>query len=195
MISILKIIENTLSKCHKEIPGKPTRAFIFPSFSSFVKNKMGGVNGSSPWKNVILIHINPTVEDWETTLESTIAHEYNHSVVYNYNSFKTLLEGIILEGFAEHFREHVVGGEKAPWSRAVSEEECKKYFPKLEDKLNSKDSQVYRRVFYGSEQFPLWLGYSLGYQIVKSFLSKNKRMSWSTIVKIKSKEILKQSSF
>jgi len=192
---ILKIIEDTLSKCHKEIPAKPTRTFLFPSFNSFVKNKMGGVGGFSSWKNTILIDINQTVKDWETALKNTIAHEYNHSVVYNFHKWETLLDSIIFEGFAEHFREQVVGGEKAPWAKAVSQKECKKHFSKLKEKLNSKNHQLYREVFFGSEKYPLWLGYSLGYQIVRSFLNKNKEKSWIDIVKIKPKEILKQSSF
>ncbi len=192
---MLKIIEDTLSKCHKEIPAKPTRTFLFPSFNSFVKNKMGGVGGFSPWKDTILLDINPTVKNWETALKNTIAHEYNHSVVYNFHKWETLLDSIIFEGFAEHFREQVVGGKKAPWAKAVSQKECKKHFSKLKEKLNSKNHQLYREVFFGSEKYPLWLGYSLGYQIVKSFLSKNKGESWIDMVKIKPKEILKQSSF
>lgn len=192
---ILKIIEDTLSKCHEELPAKPTRAFLFPSFNSFVKNKMGGVGGFSPWKNTILVDINPSVKDWETALNNTIAHEYNHSVVYNFHKWETLLDSIIFEGLAEHYREQVVGGEKASWAKAVPQKECKRYFSKLKEKLNSKNHQLYREVFFGSEKYPLWLGYSLGYQIVKSFLSKNKEKSWIDIVKMKPKEILKNSSF
>lgn len=187
---ILKIIEDTFSKCHRELPAKPTRTFLFPSFNSFVKNKMDGVGGFSPWKNTILIDINPTVKNWETALKNTIAHEYNHSVVYNLHKWKTLLDSIIFEGFAEHFREQIVSGERAPWTKAVSQEECKKHFSKLKKKLNSKNHQLYREVFFGSEKYPLWLGYSLGYQIVKLFLSKNKEKSWIEIVKIKPKDIL-----
>lgn len=192
---IFKIIENTLSKCHEELPAKPTRTFLFPSFNSFVKNKMSGVGGFSAWKNTILIDINPTVRNWETALINTMVHEYNHSVVYNFHKWESLLDSIIFEGFAEHFREWVVGGERAPWTKAVSQEECKKHFSKLKTKLNSKNHQLYREVFFGSEKYPLWLGYSLGYQIVRSFLSKHKEKSWIDIVKIKPKEILKQSSF
>ena len=142
------------------------------------KNKMDGVSGFSPWKNTILIDINPSAKNWETSLKNTISHEYNHSVVYNFHKWETLLDSIIFEGFAEHFREQVVGGEKASWAKAVSQKECKKHFSKLKEKLNSKNQQLYREVFFGSEKYPLWLGYSLGYQIIKSFLSKNKEKSW-----------------
>jgi len=192
---ILKIIKETLSKCHNKLPARPTRTFLFPSFNSFVKNKMGGVGGFSPWRNTIIISINPTVRNWETALKKTIAHEYNHSVIYNSHKWENLLDSIIFEGFAEHFREQVVGGKRAPWAKAVSQKECQKYFSKLKEKLNSKNHQLYREVFFGSEKYPLWLGYSLGYQIVNSFLSKNKEKSWTDLVKIKPKEILKESSF
>ncbi len=192
---ILQIIEDTLLKCHNKLPAKPTRTFLLPSFNSFVKNEMNGVGGFSPWKNTILIDINPSVKNWETTLKNTIAHEYNHSVVYNFHKWESLLDSLIFEGFAEYFREQVVGGERAPWAKAVSRKECKKHFFKLKEKFNSKNHQLYREIFFGSEKYPLWLGYSLGYQIVKSFLSKNKDESWIDIVKIKPKDVLKQSNF
>lgn len=192
---IFRIIEDTLAKCHNKLLAKPTRIFLFPSFNSFVKNKMGGVGGFSPWKNTTLIDINPTVKNWETALKNTICHEYNHSEVYNYHKWESLLDSIIFEGFAEHFREQVIGGGRAPWTKAVAQNKCKRYFSKLKEKLNSKNHQLYREVFFGSEKYPLWLGYSLGYLIVKLFLSKNKEKSWIDIVKIKPKEILKQSDF
>ncbi len=190
---IFKIIETSLIACHKELPARPTRIFLFPNFHPFVKNKMDGVSGFSPWKNTILLNINPTAKNWEFALRNAVAHEYNHCVIYNFHKWETLLDSIIFEGFAEHFREQIIGGERAPWTKAVSRKECKKYFSRLE--FNSKNHQIYREVFFGSKKYPLWIGYSLGYQIVKSFLSKNKKQSWVDIVKIKPKEILKQSEF
>lgn len=192
---IFNIIKDTLTKCHSKLSAKPARIFLFPNFNSFVKNRMGGVSGFSPRENTILIDINPTVKEWETNLKNTICHEYNHSVVYNFHKWNTLLDNLIFEGLAEHFREQVIGGKRSPWVKAVSQQKCRKYFSQLEGVLNSKSHQLYREVFFGSRTYPLWLGYSLGYYIVYSFLNNNKEKSWEDIVKIKPKEILEQSSF
>ncbi len=192
---IFKIVNNTLSKCQKKLPSKPSKIFLFPTFNSFIKNKMNGVSGFSPQANTILIYLNPSRKNWETALKHTITHEYNHSVVYNFHKWKSLLDSIIFEGFAENFREQVVGGERSPWTKAVSPEECKKYFSNLKEKLNLQNHQLEREVFFGSNNYPLWLGYSLGYQIVKSFLNKSKEKYWSDIIKANPKKILKQSNF
>lgn len=192
---ILHIIKDTLSKCHDAIPSNPTRIFIFPGFNSFVTDKMGGVGGFSPWKNTILLNINPTVNNWEAALKNSIAHEYNHSVVYNSHRWESLLDSLIFEGFAEHFREQIVGGDRAPWTKAVAPKVCKEHYSKLKAKFLTKDYQLYSEVFFGGGKYPLWLGYSLGYQIVREFLRKNKAMDWDTIITTKPKDIVQQSGF
>jgi uncharacterized protein YjaZ len=192
---IFYLTKDALSKCHKELPAKFTKIFLFPSFSSFVKNKMGGVGGFSPWKNIILIDINPRAKGWETALKNSICHEYNHSVAYTFHKWESLLDSIIFEGLAEHFRRQVVGGKRAPWTKVVSQKECKIYFSELKKRLNSKSHQLYEEVFFGKSNYPFWFGYSLGYNIVRSFFQKNKEKSWAEIIKIKPKDILKQSDF
>lgn len=77
---ILEIIKKSIKKYHQFIPLGPTRIFIFPSFNPFKKEKMFGVGRFCPGKNAVLIDINP-VSGWQTALEKTVYHEFNHSIV------------------------------------------------------------------------------------------------------------------
>ncbi len=133
-----------------------------------------------------------------TSLIETIAHELNHAVFLHYrdsSSWLTLLEALIFEGFAENFREEVVGGDIAPWSKALSDNESQKEFFKLEKYLGSTENKVYQDVFFGNKEYKKWTGYTIGYQIVKSFRKKNPNKSWLEILKTKPEKILEASTF
>lgn len=187
---VFAIISYALKKCYHELPLGPVRVFVFPGFNSFVKEKMRGVGGRTPHKGAITVNINPSAKGWKTALKETICHEYAHSVTYRYHKWQTLLDSIVFEGLAEHFRESVVGGKKAPWARAISGKRSREMLGLLKNKLYSKSYKFYSDVFFGGKKYPLWSGYSIGYHIVGGFLEQNKRISWKEIVKIKPKEIL-----
>lgn len=193
--SILQIIKKSIIECHNKIKTKPTRIFILPNFSTFTKEKMNGISGFCPHNNTFFLTINPSAKGWKKRLPKSIYHEFNHSVIYNYHKWDTLLDGIIFEGFAENFGESIMKGERQPWTKAVSRKECKKYLRKLRRKLNSKSQNLYFEVFYYDRKYPHWLGYTLGYYIVKDFLSKNKNMRWNDIIKLSPKKVLKESGF
>ena len=60
---VLRVITDSVTECHQIVPTAPTQIFVFPTFSDFVKRKMGGTNGYTPWKNTILLFVNP-VRGW-----------------------------------------------------------------------------------------------------------------------------------
>lgn len=204
---IAGIIGRTIEKCHESLPFEPVRVFVFPTFNPFVKDRMSGVTGFG--FGAIRLFINPNVKGWKTALKECVGHEFNHVVYNKYHrretvldnviagQRETLLDSIIYEGLAEPFREHVVGGKQAPWSKALTLRECKRIFSRIEKLLSSKSPKVYRSVFFDSknEKYPLWSGYSIGYQIVRNFLKNNEEMSWEEIMRLKPKEILEKSGF
>lgn len=193
---ILKIIEKALRKCHEVLPSEPTRVFVFPTFDQFAREKMSGIKGFCLKENVILSYISPT-KRWKTVLKEMICHEFNHSVIFKYHKWRTLLDSIIFEGLAENFREDIVGGKPAPWSKALSPFRSKKIFSEMKKLkvLSSKSEKLYSSVFFENKDFPRWTGYSIGYQIVKSFLRNNEALSWKNIVELQPREILKKSKF
>lgn len=187
------IIERAIKKCHQVIPSEPTRIFVFPTFNPFVIKKMSGVAGYCPWQKTILLYVNP-VSGWEKSLEGTVYHEFNHSVVEKYHQRKTLLDNIIIEGLAENFTESM-SKTASPWAKSVPLTGCKTIFPKIKRLLKSRDYNVYQELFFAGKKYPLWAGYSIGYQIVKSFIKKNKNLTWKEIIKIRPEIILEKSGF
>ena len=190
-----RIIKDAITSCHKVIPTRPIHVFVFPSFSKFEAAKMTGTSGFTPWQDVILIFINPLAGQWARALPKTIAHEYCHVAVLKYHKWRTLLDSIIFEGLAEHFREYTVGGNRAPWARALGVKQGKKLFQELKKNLYSRDLKLYRAVFFGNKNYPQWAGYSIGYQVVGNFIKNHPGLSWEKIIALDPKEILERSSY
>ena len=54
----------------------------------------------------------------------------------------------MFEGLAEHFKEHIAADSKqSPWVKALNENEAKKVFNTLVNKLNSDNWKLYREAF------------------------------------------------
>ena len=200
---ILKISKKTIKRCHEEILSKPTRIFIFPALDSFTKNKLSGVKGFCRWQYSILINIFPNnkTKEWKKVLKRLICHEYNHSVVAKATQKEpikwNMLEAIIYEGFSTNFEEYICK-KPGPYAKALSKKDCEKYFLKIKKHFNLKGKnqfKLYKALFYEGKKYPLWAGYSIGYQVVKDFLEKNPKLKWQEIIKTNPKKVLKESSF
>lgn len=188
-------IKQSLKKCSKFLASKGTIIFVFPCFNLFVKEKMFGVNGFTPCANTFHVFLY-TQKYNKKMFQKMIAHEFNHSVFMDYHNLiytqLTLLDSLILEGLAQNFVESLFR-EPGPWAKAIPLKECKEVFSRVEKSINSKDYHIYSELFFEGKKYPLWAGYSLGYQIVKSFLKIQKKISWGEIMKLSSLSILENS--
>ena len=192
---ITLIIAQTLQKCHQKISlPHAIRLHCFPSHNWFTNTKMFGVSGyTSDQKNIFLFI--SSQKSWRQQLKNTVAHEYTHLFAYRHHDWKTLLDSLIFEGIAENFRESAVGGKPSPWVEALSTQRSKAIFKKVKHRLQSVDERQYQRLFLGVDRrYPLWAGYAIGYQIIKSFVAHNP-MSWPKIVKMKPNDILEKSHY
>ncbi len=191
-----KLISKALVKSYNTLPNPHTNIFVFPTFSPFVKHQMNGSTGYTPHKNTIHMYVYPErVQGWQQEISNTIAHEYTHSVVMNYHKWQTLLDSLVYEGLAEHFRENVVGGGRVPWTNAISAKQIQRYWRELKPQINSKDYKLYHKVFFEGKLYPKWTGYTIGYNIFKSFLKGEKNKDWKQIVRNNAKQILAKSNF
>ncbi len=185
---ILQTLQFVLSECQQVLPSqKAMHVYVFPCFNPFTKESLKGVGGFCPYNNVCHLFL---CQDFnETALQDTLAHEYNHAFIMH--RWSTLLDSLVFEGLAEHFREHILQGPKANYVTAVSKAECHKHFRNLQTNLDQTD--LHDAVFFDQEslQYPHWLGYSLGYHIVESFLKQNPNKTWSEIMQIEAEDILK----
>lgn len=71
-------IEKTLIKFKPFLKDK-IYIFIFPTVDDFIIKEMNGVTGFCPWKNTILISMNP-ISGWKTALRGVIGHELAHAI-------------------------------------------------------------------------------------------------------------------
>lgn len=196
-VKIIEIVTKTIKKCSDVLPGGITSIFVFPTFSQFVKEEMSGTFGYVPWPDTILIFINPAHLQYGKALSETVGHEFNHAVFLRDKKCASLSDSLIFEGLAEHFREQVIGGDQAPWTKIFGLDLAENIFSemKLANLLQSTDPEIRRGVFFGDEKHIRWTGYAIGYYIVKSFLENNPSLNWKEIMARQLKDILSGSNF
>jgi hypothetical protein len=191
----IRILRNTLPILSQVLFIKPLTVYLFPSFNSFVANQMGGTSGFSPSQNTLFIEINPNTNNWSQNLPQTLAHEYHHAMVYNFHPWQTLLDTLIFEGLAEHFREHILHSPRSSWTTAVNYSQVLEYLPKILPKLHSTNPEDEREVFFQGQTYPLWLGYSLGYFLTKDFVQQHLHQGWYAITQTAPDTIFHSNNF
>lgn len=191
--AIEKIIYAAVKKCHKTLPHPdlPVFAFVYPWFPDADSRILFG--GTTALATYYTMHLFVDLSAYtQTSLKQTIAHEWNHLVFYRHHPERqhTLLAHMIMEGFAEVFREEVLGGKHAPWSLALTRKEALKQFELFKQCLNVKGMRIYREVFLGSRKYKRWTGYSIGYRLIKEFRKEHLKLSWGEMIKIKPEDII-----
>lgn len=183
-------VKKTLDEIRKDISLEKLNIFVFPTTSEFVKNKLNGISGFCTFKKTMVLHVYPS-ENWEEEMEKSLIHESAHALspAYNINNM-SVGEGIIFDGIAENFVEHVTK-QKSYLGNTIAKEDAQKYFEELKEKINKKGFEDYGEVFYGTGKYPLWTGYSIGYHLIKDYLKKA-NLSWEGVIKKNPKEILKE---
>jgi|TARA_Y100000310_G_scaffold253216_1_gene260046 uncharacterized protein YjaZ len=188
---IKKTIDEETNNCDEFIR-KKLSFFIFPVFSKFIIEKLNGIMGASTLNDTILIFVNP-VGEWKKSLREVIYHELAHAVSPYYDMGNLSIgEGIIFDGIAEHFREDRINGDRAPWSKALSEDEAMDLFEKIKPLLDKRDEKIYGEVFFGAGDYPLWTGYSIGYYLIGKYLKKQDKIDWKKIINTNPSEIMNE---
>jgi len=181
-------IHSSVKKCNEVLanPEGPVSIFVFPWFpTSNESHDLEGVNAFTVYKNTIHVFLDLKTYT-RTSLKETVAHEYSHVIYYHYHyseSF-TVLESIYMEGLAENFREEAMGGKQAIWATALSKEEAMEWLSKIHELLLNSNSKVIGAVLLGNDTYPRWMGYSIGYHVVKDFRKESKHLTWDDIGKL-----------
>lgn len=191
----VKVIERALRDAKKVLSSKRyTRIFVFPSFSAFTKEQMGGVSGYTPWEDTLLLFIDPTARS-RKSLRDTILHEYVHSVSREHHLWKTLRDSIVFEGLAENFVYSISRGILSPWAASIPRERASKVFAEIRKNLSSTDVGLYRELFFKNEKYPLWAGYAIGYHLISAYRKKHPELGWDELVKKSTAEFVKTAIF
>lgn len=189
ILGVFKLANETL-----EIPIGQL-VYIFPWQDNDPEYGMGGTTGTAQYSCVFHIYIDVRKLSMNA-LRDTIVHELNHTIYY-YRNFErmgeySLLENIVMEGLAEHFREEVLGGEHAPWAVALEEEEAFVMAKTLAPDWDSTDwDGPIPEVIFGYGKYPKWFGYTLGYWLVKRMRERHPQMMWDELMDVSVEEYRK----
>jgi len=171
--------------------------YILPMCNEGASKDLDGVNGFVvDGVNVFYLLIDTKNPKWRTSLTETVPHEYAHMVYTSKFEWNSILDGMVNEGLAEHFREYITGGNQTPWSIALKKSDALRELNKLPKTLLNKfidESNVddlYISYFFGTKDLPEWYGYSLGYWLIDEIMDKNK-INLIELFEKKPKEVLK----
>ncbi len=159
----------------------------------FVIPKLG-IGGSAIGKSCIEVKIDFSRKDLQKIIDvelpSTIYHELAHLVRENSIGYgNTLLDSFVSEGVSCFVEKSILPNRKIPYIQKIKNE--KKLWDKAK-KLLGETKYNYSEWFFGSGKLPNWTGYRLGFLLVENFAKKNK-ISLEKLVRLHSKEILKES--
>jgi len=143
-------------------------------------DEIGGIGGYTPNANTMFIYLNPHHRDFKKVLKDeltfTLAHELHHTIRWQKEvEGDTLLEAMIFEGLADHFAQEITGRIKPSLYSCALTPEQKKIFLKKASEEWDKSTYDHHLWFFGSNPkiIPRWTGYTLGYDLVDSYLKAN----------------------
>lgn len=172
-----------------------------PPNDRFVIDRMGGVVGSAS-SSTLHLQVYPT-EGWVAKVKYTVAHEYHHAAWFqrlpNRSGTFTLLDYLVFEGRADSFAKMLYPGAAAPWTDALTAGQEKEQWSALQPLLASQDYDLHGRVMFGGSFFgggyPVWTGYTIGFNIVQAFLENNPGVPVETWTTLDARTILERGDY
>lgn len=161
--------------------------------------EMSGIMGLTAGSKQIILTVEPEIPGWENMLEYAVAHEYNHAYWTNVNFGKstkwTLLVYLVFEGRGDYFAHLIYPNVIAPWTMALTENQKSDLWNKIKPNLQSEDISYQMEVMFGSEKYPVWGGYTVGYDMVRTAVTNNKKLKADNWTNLASEKILEQSKY
>lgn len=201
--NVEELVRTSYEKVISYLPPMEPETAICIYINTELGDDVHGAVGSCVGDNMLL-QINPEIDEWKKYISWVIAHEHNHSVWgYNYyftkgNRDKDLLTTIICEGQADAFAS-MISGELSPfWTRALAVDEEVRQWEVLKDYLDQSVSmELHKRFFFGDKvlKTPPFVGYTIGFNIVKAFIAKNPNITFVQIADMDAKVILEESGY
>ena len=195
-----KII-GALKKSRQYIDNDSLTIYIIPvnPESRQVIEGMTGIMGLTAGSKQIILTIEPDILGWENMLEYAVAHEFNHaywtSVNFGKSAKWTLLDYLVFEGRGDYFAHLLYPNVVAPWIMSLTENQRSDLWNKIKPNLQSEDISYQMEVMFGSRNYPVWGGYSVGYDIVLTALTNNKKLKAVNWTNLGSGKILELSKY
>lgn len=133
-----------------------------------------GHSGFCPEPGIVYVTVDPDnpafCQNAAQSLERMFAHELHHAARWAGPGYGTTLgEACVSEGLAGHFVLELFGGEPELWE-CINAELIHAYLPQLHQDWLCTDYD-HSKWFYGAGDMPRWLGYTLGFNLVASYLA------------------------
>ncbi|HAF4828608.1 TPA: DUF2268 domain-containing protein [Salmonella enterica] len=151
-----------------------------------------GHTGFCPEAGIIYITVDPEnpafCRNDAQSIERMFAHELHHAARWTGPGYgSTLGEALVSEGLAGHFSLELFGGEAEPWER-LQFHTIKPYRPQMLENWHRTDYN-HNAWFYGTGDFPRWLGYTVGFNLISRYLAVFPHLKASLLANIKAEEL------
>jgi uncharacterized protein YjaZ len=189
-----------LEKSNTYLKNDSLTIYILPANfdNKAIMQSMSGIMGLTAGSKQILLTIDPEITGWEDMLEYAVAHEFNHAYWTKMNFRKsikwTLLDYLIFEGKGDSFAHLLYPKIKAPWTSALNEKNKADLWNRIKPKLQSEDIPFQMEIMFGSRNYPVSGGYTIGYDIVQIALM-NSKLSADNWTNLSSEKLLEMSGY
>lgn len=196
---LYKKVDKEFRHLLKEWGGPDVPIYVYPIHQAFMgeRENKGGV----AFKEACYLFYDAPErkDDWR----SILAHEYHHVCRLNKQKVDVevvpLMESVVIEGMAEYAVYNRYGENyTANWVNKHKEKELKTIWKKhFVPNLKLEGQENHTDFLYGNrkKRLPQWIGYELGYRIVKSYHEAHPEESIKTMTEKKAKEIIRGSAF
>lgn len=154
-----------------------------------------GLVGYAYRSNLFSLTVDPSNPNFVTslnngTLKRQLIHEAHHCLRMAGPGYgRTLGEVLISEGLAGQFVSHLLRSEPEPWECAIDLKTLLST-PSPYRVLNTRDYDHAAWFFGTTTDYPRWLGYSLGYQLVGHWIAQSHPISSEDWVSVAAEAVL-----
>lgn len=123
------------------------------------------------------------------TLRRQVVHEVHHCLRNAGPGYgQSLGEALVSEGLAGQFVNRLYGTPPEPWEKAVAPREAWRFLP--DDKTLSWPMYDHNAWFFGTGEYPRWLGYTLGYLLAGRWRAVHPGASGAQLVNVTAGDVI-----
>ena len=186
---LLTMTKSAISAVSALLPLKDIDVVFYVNPEGAIK-EIGGIGGYTPTSHVVFISLNPHHPKFKYALThellASLAHEFHHAIRFRKPGYgNTLREAMISEGLADHFAMEITGRKESwPWSRTLSHAQKKLFLKRASREWRKQGHYDHTKWFFGSSSpdIPRWTGYTLGYDLVETYLRAHPGTTASELV-------------
>jgi uncharacterized protein YjaZ len=193
--SIINSASKSIDTIGQYLRSRKLYVYVFPSNDTFLSEMMDGVGGYPTDQTIVLTINSQNIKDFENAIEKTVLHESVHLITLERHDINSTFDQIIMDGLSEVFCEDIGGHESSQCANSISYDDSKKIFFDIKKQIIDDNMVMSEEIFYGTANYPLWAGYAIGYNIVRSFIKNHPDVTWETMFEMSFVQILNGSDF